>query len=245
MYPLVPATKKYVYLNAASTGPLSLPAEESMEQALCNYVEDGRIPDPVWQRDVEETRKLAGELIGASADEIAFIRNTSDGLIFAIESIIWEEGDNVILFKDGFPANRIPFEKLLPSYVERRYVSIRSSDPESEIIKMMDKHTKAISIDWVDFLTGRRIDLKTLIENIQKNRIFLIVDAIQGLGALDLNISGISILSSGASKWMLGPYGTGILYVSSGIMGRLKPSRIGWLSFAWKDYSSFDVSKNH
>ncbi len=234
-----PVTQSCIYLNNASDGPLPEPAKESMVRALENYTVNGQIPTPEWKRTLQDIRELASTLLNATPDEIAVLSNTTQGIHFAILSIPFKEGDNVVLIKDAFPANVYPWLNLLPNSVEKRFAHFSSHNTEKEILSLIDTNTRVVAVDWVHYLTGKRLNLKTIIQAKKHNPFLLLVDAIQGLGAMSLSVKGIDILVSGCSKWLLGPYGTAILYISHDTFNKLVPRPGGWLSLDWKNFDSF------
>jgi selenocysteine lyase/cysteine desulfurase len=237
---LFPITKEKIYLNHASIGPLTTRAREAMERCIDAHME-GDIPKEMIEDTEEETRELAARLLGTNTDEIAFVKNTSQGLIIPINALNWENGINVVLNKRGFPANIYPWVHILPD-VEKRYFELKGSENFIEkCFSVVDGKTRAITIDWVDFLTGTQIDLEELGDLCNKRGILLFVDGIQGLGAIKVNLSRIMVdfFSSGASKWLFGPSGIGVMYISKRILHRLKLTNIGWLSAQWNDFKNF------
>jgi selenocysteine lyase/cysteine desulfurase len=157
---LFPAAEKYIYLNHASTGPLPLPAVQAISNLAKKYSEQGTIKWQEYEALSNSTRSLAAKLVSASPDEICFVQNTSQGIIYAIGSIPFEKGDNVIILKDAFPTNSYPFHFLLPD-IEKRYITSKELiDDPSCVLKLINKRTKAVSFDWVNFLNGIRIDLR-------------------------------------------------------------------------------------
>jgi selenocysteine lyase/cysteine desulfurase len=239
-------TKKFIYLNHASTGPLPIPAVKAIEQLSRRYSEQGSIEWAEYENMSNQTRSLAAKMVNSSPDEICFVQNTSQGIIIAIGSIPWEKGDNVILMKDAFPTNLYPFLYLLPD-IEKRYVS--SSDLNANpdcILTQINERTKAISLDWVNFLNGIRIDLATIARICKEKNIYFIVDGMQGLGAAKIDLSRIQpdFFSAAAPKWLLGPHGIGILYVKRETLGRLKPFNLGWLSANWVNFYDIFTPKS-
>jgi selenocysteine lyase/cysteine desulfurase len=231
-------TEKYIYLNHASTGPLPLPAVQAISELAIRYSEQGSIDWQEYEALSNSTRALAAKLVNASADEICFVQNTSQGIIHAINSIPFEKGDNVIILKDAFPTNSYPFRFLLPD-VEKRYVTSRELlDNTDYLLKIIDKKTKAISLDWVNFLNGIRIDVKRISQICKEHNIYFIIDGMQGCGAVRINLNDIQpdFFSSAAPKWLLGPHGIGIFYVNKNVLNKLKPSNLGWLSANWDDF---------
>ncbi len=236
---LFPVVKKLVYLNNAGTGPLPMTAVRAMHGFLRQAAEDGCVPYLEAEKVVESARVLAAKLMRVRPEEIAFVKNTSSGVIIAIGSIPWEGDDNMIMMKDGFPANTYPYHLLLPD-VEKRFVTATelSQGPEC-IFRLVDKRTRLVAIDWVHFLSGARFAIKEIGGFCQKRGIFFLVDAIQGLGAIDEDFSGsgADFVVAGGGKWLLAPQGIGLLYVNLKKLSRLKPFNLGWLSAHWQEFN--------
>jgi cysteine desulfurase/selenocysteine lyase len=232
------ATEKYIYLNHASTGPLPLPAVKAISNLAERYSEQGMIEWQEYEALSNLTRALAANLVNCSPDEICFVQNTSQGIIYAIGSIPFKKGDNIIILKDAFPTNSYPFRFMLPD-VEKRYLTSKEILDETDcLLKLIDKKTKAISLDWVNFLNGIRIDIKRISQICKEHNIYFIIDGMQGCGAVRIDLNDIQpdFFSSAAPKWLLGPHGIGIFYVNKNTFGKLKPSNLGWLSADWDDF---------
>lgn len=232
------ATEKYIYLNHASTGPLPLPAVQAISELAIRYSEQGSIDWQEYEALSNSTRSLAAKFVNASNDEICFIQNTSQGIIYTIGSIPFENGDNVIILKDAFPTNSYPFRFMLPD-VEKRYVTSKEIlDNTDCLLKKIDKKTKAISLDWVNFLNGIRINIKRVSQICKEHNVYFIIDGMQGCGAVRIDMNDIQpdFFSSAAPKWLLGPHGIGIFYVNKKVLSKLKPSNLGWLSADWDDF---------
>lgn len=232
-------TKKVIYFNHASSSPLPKSTRNKMK-ALVDELEFGDLSWEFWNKQLEAFRTQSADLLGANPTEIAFIPNTSMGLLIALYSIPWQEGDNIVYIKDCFPANVVPWEHNLP-HIEKRWVKIDKS-LEQRVIDATNERTRAVAVDWVDFFTGYRIDLGTLGEFCRQRGIFLVVDGIQGAGALELDLSVLHVdfFAAGSAKWLLGPVGAGIFYVNKETLGLLKPAFEGWISLDWTDFNIFD-----
>jgi selenocysteine lyase/cysteine desulfurase len=242
---LFPVTQRYVYMNHASNGSLAVPVVEAMNGYIDRCSRHGEVPYPEAEAVVEDGREMAARLMGVRSDEIAFVKNTSAGAIIAIGSIEWQHGDNMIMMRDAFPTNVYPFDYLLP-HVEKRYVSSAelAKGPEC-VFKLLDRHTRAIAIDWVHFLSGVRTDIIAIAAYCRTRAIYILVDAMQGLGAVNQSFGelGIDFVYGGGGKWLLGPQGSGILYVNSAILPKLKPANLGWLSAKWDDFNDIYTRK--
>lgn len=242
---LFPVARRYVYLNHASNGPLATPVVQAMNGYIERCSLHGEVPYPEAEAVVEDCRALAARLLGVRAGEIAFVKNTSAGAIIAIGSIEWQHGDNLVMMKDAFPTNTYPFNYLLP-HVEKRYVtSAELAKGPDCIFRLVDRHTRAIAIDWVHFLSGVRADIGAIATFCRTRAIHILIDAMQGLGAVDQSFGelGIDFVYAGGGKWLLGPQGSGILYVNSAILPELKPANLGWLSAQWNDFNDIYTPK--
>jgi selenocysteine lyase/cysteine desulfurase len=242
---LFPVTQRYVYLNHAANGSLAVPVVEAMNGYIERCSLHGGVPYPEGEAAVEDCREMAARLMGVRADEIAFVKNTSAGAIIAIGSIEWQHGDNMILMRDAFPTNTYPFDYLLP-HVEKRYVtSVELAKGPECIFKLVDRHTRAIAIDWVHFLSGVRADIVAIATFCRTRAIYILLDAMQGLGAVNQDFAGLGIdfVYAGGNKWLLGPEGSGILYVNSATLPNLKPANLGWLSAKWDDFNDIYTPK--
>ncbi len=233
-----PITKHTTYFNHASTGPLPITAARAIEDVVQKYVHWADIPIDILWGEFEGTREIIARFIGATEDEIAFVKNTSQGILIAMNSIPWQRGDNVIVLADAFAANLYPFYYLWPQ-IEKRFLKIGDGKNFlGRLKKVANRKTKAISIDWVNWLSGVKLDLKEIGDFCDRHNIFLIVDAIQGLGAFEINLKSLRIdfLTCGSSKWLCGPHGIGFLYVAKERLKELVPTNIGWLSAEVKTF---------
>jgi len=242
---LFPVTQRYVYLNHASNGSLAVPVVEAMNGYIERCSLHGEVSYPEAEAVVEDCRDMASRLMGVLTSEMAFVKNTSAGAIIAIGSIEWQHGDNMIMMQDAFPTNTYPFDFLLP-HVEKRYVTSAelAKGPEC-VFKLMDRHTRAIAIDWVHFLSGVRADIIAIAAYCRARAVYVLLDAMQGLGAVNQSFGelGIDFVYGGGGKWLLGPQGSGILYVNSAILPKLKPANLGWLSAKWDDFNDIYTRK--
>ncbi|HEY5087026.1 MAG TPA: aminotransferase class V-fold PLP-dependent enzyme, partial [Gemmatimonadaceae bacterium] len=89
-----------------------------------------------------------------------------------------------------------------------------------------------VAISWVSFVSGDRADLATIGAMCRERGIWFVVDAIQGVGTTSLNVRAckIDILSCGAQKWLLAPWGSGFCYVRRELVQSLEPRTVGWLA---------------
>lgn len=231
LFPLL--QKGRIYFNHAATGPLS----ERVLSALNAFLENsstGRIDDyESFLKIFEETKTELGNFINCSPGCIAFLDNTTNGMNVIAGGIEWERGDNIILNDIEYPANVYPFLNLERKGVEIKFVNSHNGIVSAEdIISNFNSRTKLVSVSQVQFVSGYRIDLKTLGKECRKKNIILSVDAIQGLGAVNIDVKNdyVDFLSCGIQKWMMGLQGLSFIYVSEELQKRMHPAYLGWLS---------------
>jgi selenocysteine lyase/cysteine desulfurase len=201
-----------------------------------------RMTDAVQFGTLERARELTARLVGASPREIALMVNTSYGINLAARALPLAAGDVVLGFDREFPANVYPWMALQRrAGVELRLLPCTAGrlPDEDALLREIerDPRVKAVSVSWVSFATGYRVDLERIGAACRERGIYFVVDAIQGLGAatLDLARSHVDVLACGAQKWLLSPWGTGFVYVREALLSRLEPSAVGWMSVRGSD----------
>ncbi len=236
---LFPVTRRAVYFDHAATGPLPLTAVDAIARYCCKKAETGQVPYAEAEAGVLDARASLARLLQVKPATIAFTKNTSAGVIIAINSLEWQPGNNVVLLSDDFPTVTYPFSYLLPQ-VEQRLVSSETliCDPEA-LFRLVDRRTRLVAFSWVHFLTGRRFDVTAICRFCRDHGVLTLVDAIQGLGAVDLNWSSVrpDFLVSHGAKWLLSPQGSGFMYVDEDLLPDLRPANLGWLSAQWDDFN--------
>jgi selenocysteine lyase/cysteine desulfurase len=228
-----PITQKYIYFNHASTAPLNTYSLGKTERYLEVLREEGEVGWDLLQEISDTTRRYVANLLKVESSEIALVQNTSIGINLIIESIKWEPDDEVVLV-GYFPALLYPFR------YNRHGIKVVEVS-ENKLEEAIGPKTRMVAVEWIDYFSGKRFDLERLSSLKQKYDFFVLVDAIQGLGAVPLYPKEFSVdfLVAGASKWLLGPQGIGILYIDQKAFDKLSKAFIGWLSCPWSGFSDF------
>lgn len=187
---------------------------------------------------LDRSRSLIAQLIGASSEEVALTTNTSWGVNLAAYALPLGPGDIVLGSEGEFPANVYPWlaaSKARGFTFELVPMDAAGTGPdEAAILERIatDARVKCVALSWVSFWSGHRIDLHAIGAACRARDIWFAVDAIQGLGAcaLDVRSVHVDILVSGAQKWLCSPWGTGFAYVRRELIGVLEPPAAGWLA---------------
>jgi selenocysteine lyase/cysteine desulfurase len=224
-------TERYCYLNHAAIAPLPRRAVDRLAALALAVGATGDRRFPERNRAYEEVRALSARLMGAgAAHEVAFVENTSTGLSLVAQGIDWRAGDNVVGTGCEFPSNAYPWMQLAGQGVEYRTVPERDGRIDTgELLGRIDGRTRAVAVSWVEYANGFRFDLGALGAACRAHGALFVVDVIQGLGALALNVErdGVDVACGAAHKWLLGPEGIALLYVSDRVVERLPPARSG------------------
>ena len=226
-----PVTSEIIFFDHARVAPLP----KRVKQVVTAFIDDatrfGTAHYENWVLELERTRKKFAELINANRDEIAFVKNTSEGISIVANGFDWQLGDNVVIPDIEFPANVYPWWNLKQRGVETRMVkSVGGRVLFDELVKQVDNKTRILSISSVECNSGFRSDLNRLGTFCKEKGILFFVDAIQSLGVLPLDVKKdhIDFLSADGHKWMLSVEGLGGFYISKNVVDRIRPTTMGW-----------------
>jgi selenocysteine lyase/cysteine desulfurase len=241
-----PVSERFTYLNHAAVAPLPRRTAKAMQEFAEDACQNGSFHYPDWMATYDAARKAAALLVNASASELAFVKNTSEGIATVALGFPWKAGDRIIAFKEEFPANFYIWKKL------EQWKGVRvewlSCFDSMEIIEQAARGARLLAISFVQYLSGYRADLSALGEICKREGVFFFVDAIQGLGAFPFDVRAMNIQAFAADghKWLLGPEGQGLLYVQQDWQDRIEPVEFGWTTVAgYADYSSRDMTPRH
>lgn len=176
----------------------------------------------------------AAKLLNADPEEIAIVESTTHGLNIAATSLPLGDGDNIITTNLEFLQVPMPWCAMKRTKnIEIRVCRTKDNSFTAEdFAKLCDTKTKMIVISTVEWCNGWRMDLKELGEFCRKNRIWLVVDAVQHLGVmkLDTKEAHIDILAAGGHKWLNSPFGAGVLYINKELLPKIQPAFWGYLN---------------
>ena len=234
-----PVCEEKVFLAHAGVSPLPRRVAEAMTQYVMAAARDNQ-ENVVPHEVVGETRVLAARLIGAKAEEIAFVGSTSMGLAMVAAGLPWKRGDSVVCYRDDYPANVYPWMDLA-----RRGVDVRFVEPKQfgnvtveDVGRVVDRKTRLVSLASVHFQTGWRVDIDRIGRFLREQEILFCLDGIQSFGALRTSMQHVDFAAADAHKWLLGPLGTAILYVRQEQQDRFHPPLVGWHSASSPNFIS-------
>jgi cysteine desulfurase/selenocysteine lyase len=233
-----PVTKSKVFLNHAAQSPLPVPVVKAMNKYASEFSNSGTAS--IDRKD--DGKACFARLVGARAGEIALIENTSVGLNIAANAIDYPPGSKIVTTDLEYPSVVYPWLRkslgLRVQYVKNVDGKILLDDME----KAVDDKTAAVAISHVEYTNGFRNDLRILSEIVHEHGAYLIVDAIQSAGTMQLEVQRdeVDFLMAACYKWLLSPQGAAYLYVRDELIEKLEPPFVGWASVKQETFDTAD-----
>ena len=220
------------YLNCAYMGPLPRVTQEAVREVLPLQSFPNRVEDSFAFHFPNRVREAVAPFVGARPQDILVGSGASHGMAVAALGFPWKPGDEVVVSGSDFPSNVYVWNEAARRHggVCRRVRGKKPAATTAEILEAINERTRIVSVSWVDFGSGEVIDLERLGETCARRGIFLAVDGTQAVGAVPLDVKAwrLSLVTVGAYKWMLAPYGAGFAYLDPDWAERIQPSYITW-----------------
>ena len=222
-----PVFGRLAYLNAGTDGPLPARAVAAAREELERQAQEGR-----HHSHVERRKELTGELraayaalLGCEPSEISLTTCTSDGLAQTIAGLRLGPGDEILTSDEEHPG----LLGTLAAALELRGVSVREA-PLEQIASAVDaRRTRLVACSHVGWVSGRLAPAE-----LAELDVTVLLDGAQGVGAIpcDVRTLGCDAYAGAGQKWLCGPDGTGMLYVSPALRERLEVSRRGYANLS-------------
>jgi cysteine desulfurase / selenocysteine lyase len=226
-----PITAARAYLFSGGLAPAATPVREAHDRWTAAWTYDPMVPYAAYQQELELARHRFAALVGADPDEVALVDHTSRGSNLIVQMIDAPAGSNVVVDEYTYPSSIYPWLLAPKLKTEIRQVAARDHRVRlDDLARVVDDRTLAISVSHVSPRSGFRHDLAALGELAHDHNAYLIVDAAQSAGALDLDVRrlGVDFLSTCAMKWLLGSPGVGFLFVAREHVERFEPPHVGY-----------------
>jgi selenocysteine lyase/cysteine desulfurase len=230
-----PVTEELAYLNHAGVAPISTRVEEALTRYAVEATRRGALNYArFYDAEIERVRERAALLLGAHADEVAFVKNTTEGLGIVAAGLGWKRGDQVVICDLEYPSNVYPWWQLSSRGVETLMLRARDGALPLDRLDEALRHprTRLLSISSVEFGSGARNDLEEIGRLCRERGVLFCVDAIQSLGCFPIDVErcAIDFLSADGHKWLLSVEGCGLFYCARRALDLLTPRVIGWRS---------------
>src|SRR6266568_2601631 len=232
-----PVVRDKIFLAHAGVCPLPRRVSDSIRHYAALCTQDDQ--ETFWPaQQMRRSRELAGRLLSARPEEIAFVGPTSLALSFVAAGLNLRRNDNVLIHFDDYPANVYPWMALAERGVEVRLLNTRELGHirPMDVLGQVDEQTRLVALASCHFVSGYRIDLNAIGQALHQRNILFCVDAIQSLGAFPTTVEQIDFLAADAHKWLLGPCAAGIFFVRKSLQELLHPTVFGWHNVRCPNY---------
>ncbi|ESY89377.1 aminotransferase class V-fold PLP-dependent enzyme [Mesorhizobium sp. LNHC229A00] len=210
---LFPVVEKMTYLDSGFQAPMSTPVKQALESFVNESYETAG-PKSVWLERMEATRAKLATLLNATAEEIAFTKNTSEAMNIAANALPLKAGDNVLMIHGDHPNNAYAFLNLKKKGIEIRFIEMADIINGESFHSQIDANTKAISMSSVTFHAGHRFDIESVGRLCKEKNLYFIIDIMQAVGVVPIDAKkvGATFFGCGTHKGLLVPQGLGLLY---------------------------------
>lgn len=255
----LPALSAGIYLNTGSVGPLPAETAAAMAEMTDYELRLGRSHADYFEAFLErlaETRGAVAAVIGADVDSVAISHSTSQAMNLAVWSVDLRSGDRIVTTTSEHPGGLGPVMVAGKRFgAEVVAVDIPTGADDEETLAAFDAAivpgTRLVALSHVLYTTGRRLPIRAIAELAHARGALVAVDGAQAVGAIPVSVVdlGVDFYAVPGQKWLLGPEGTGALWVSPAVLERALPSVVSWFSFEritptevvpWPDARRFD-----
>jgi cysteine desulfurase / selenocysteine lyase len=235
-FPIEDAT----YLNFAAHAAIPRMALNAVRASVAAKSQPHIVDDQSFFSVARSLRQTLATLIGASRDDIALMSGAGAGLATIAYALKWSAGDEVIIAGGEFPAHYATWKPM----EAREGIKLQITHPQgqfiqcSDLIAAMTPRTRVISVSHVRFDDGSMLDASSLSAACKRNGTLLVLDVSQSCGAIPMDVRslGADFIVCAGYKYLLGPFGTGFLWMKPQNADLLRPGPYNWLS---QDVESF------
>lgn len=234
----IPTTREVIYLNTGWAGPMPRPVMEAIDQAFEQESIGGPTAPPVMEKRLEtlqQARAAVAELLGTSAEEISLQQNTTEGINIVLNGLHLSPGDELIT------CNMEHSSVIVPCYYarDRRGLNLKivELDREDSPNQILDKFSQAMSprtrlfvLSHVSYSYGLTLPLREINRLAHAGGALVLGDGAQTVGRTPVNVTDLEcdFYCIPGHKWLLGPAGTGALYVRRDLIERLPPPKVAY-----------------
>lgn len=231
----IPVLSRMTYLNTGTMGPSPAPVSDAFVRAYRTWQDLGP-GDPQQYRAAREAAEPArvklARFLGIRPETLAFTGNSTDGTNIVTAGINWQEGDEVIITDQEHPAVYVPWMRLQRRWGVRGLVLWLSNDPAVTLARLGDllsERTRLVLVSHVTTMTGLVLPVREMADLAHARGALVMLDGAQACGNIpvDIGATGADFYTTNGHKWLLGPAGTGAVYVGDRGFEDIEPVFVG------------------
>lgn len=229
-----------IHLNNAGLAPISVDARDKIKYWAERFYQEGFWTDADYMADVGSARLALSQLIGCQADEIAWFQSAAGGINQFAFGIGLQPGDEVVMWDQEYSSHLYPWKEACDA--AQAHLKVLKSEanletPTEKYLAALTEKTKVAAFSWVQFSSGARMDIESVIKECKKRGIIVFVDIAQGLGIHPCQLWrwGADAVAGGSHKWLVSPVGVGYLAIRKELAVRMKPRLIGAYTYGTCD----------
>ena len=243
----IPATGRLIYMNSGWAGPSPRGVVEAVTRALELECFGGPTAPPLLEERMElerRARRAVAELLGARPEEISLQENTTEGINIVLNGLGLEPGDELIT------CNLEHSSVIVPCYFARdrrqlnlRIIELDANDSPGEIVEKfaaaMTPQTRLFVLSHISYSYGMLLPLKDICRLAHERGALVLADGAQSVGQIPVDVIDLDcdFYAMPGHKWLLGPAGTGALYIKSELIRDVQPSKVAYHAVEFLDYT--------
>jgi len=232
----IPALERCTYCNTGASGP----SPRHVVGAATEFLERHAFEAPAGEGPytaafdaLAAAREVAATHLGAAAGDLALTRSTADGINLVANAIDWQPGDVVVRTDLEHPAGTLPWDRLADTHdIEVRVLETEAGRLDVDALKDAVDGARLVFLSSLTWSHGTRLPVSDVVDIAHESGAQVLVDAVQSVGQhpVDVREWGADFVATAGHKWLLGVWGSGMLYARPGALDRLRQTRIGYRS---------------
>jgi selenocysteine lyase/cysteine desulfurase len=232
----IPALERCTYCNTGASGP----SPENVVGAATDFLERHAFEAPADEGPyvaafdaLAAAREVAASHLGARPADLAFTRSTADGINLVASAIDWQPGDVVVRTDLEHPAGTLPWDRLEDTHdIEVRVVETDAGRVDLDELKDAVEGARLLLTSSLTWSHGTQLPVAEMVDIAHDAGAQVLVDAVQSVGQhpVDVREWGADFVATAGHKWLLGVWGSGMLYADPDALARLRQTRIGYRS---------------
>jgi selenocysteine lyase/cysteine desulfurase len=229
----IPVTEEVAYFNTGASGPSTRAAVDAVSEFQAYHEFEAPAGEGFYEAGFgafEDVRETVADFLGASPGNVTLTESTTHGINLVASSIDWDPGDTVVYTDVEHPSGRLPWKRLEDTHgIETTVVESDQGRFDREDFAAAMADARLVCLSAVSWNYGTRLPVREVAKIGAKTNTLVLVDAVQAPGQYPVDVRewGADIVVGSGHKWLLGPWGTGFLWLAPDARRRLTPTWIG------------------